>query len=104
MEKKKRVDMHINIATSLSESIKSRSLDKFFEVEEKIMTKATLEDSVLELLKNPDLGTPDDKMRLFVIYYLNTSDLPDSELKMYMDTLEVRTFHCDLFGHKIKEG
>ena len=49
MEKKKRVDMHINIATSLSESIKSRSLDKFYEVEEKIMTKSTLEESVLDV-------------------------------------------------------
>ena len=49
MERKKRVDMHINIATALSDCIRSRNLDKFFEVEEKIMTKTTLEESVLDV-------------------------------------------------------
>ena len=49
MERKKRVDMHINIATALSDCIRARNLDKFFEVEEKIMTKTTLEESVLEV-------------------------------------------------------
>ena len=49
MERKKRVDMHINIATALSDCIRARNLDKFFEVEEKIMTKTTLEESVLDV-------------------------------------------------------
>ena len=33
MERKKRVDMHINIATALSDCIRARNLDKFFEVQ-----------------------------------------------------------------------
>ena len=51
MERKKRVDMHINLATALSDAIRARNLDKFFETEEKIMTKTTLEESVLEVNK-----------------------------------------------------
>ena len=50
MERKKRVDMHINLATALSDGIRARNLDKFFETEEKIMTKTTLEESVLEVM------------------------------------------------------
>ncbi|KAL5258873.1 hypothetical protein ACHWQZ_G009364 [Mnemiopsis leidyi] len=88
MERKKRVDMHINIATALSDCIRARNLDKFFEVEEKIMTKTTLEESVLDTLKNPSVGTAEDKLRLFIIYYLTTSDLPDNELQQYIEALQ----------------
>ena len=93
LERKKRVDMHINIATALSDLIRARNLDKFFETEEKIMTKTTLEESVLEILKDPDIGTADDKLRLFIIYYLSTSELPEGELQTYIDTLQ--GFGCD---------
>jgi len=88
MEKKKRIDMHTNIATALLDIIKGRSLDVFFELEEKIMTKATLERSVLEVIKDPTIGTPDDKLRLFIIYYLSTSELPETELQVYTESLQ----------------
>ena len=39
LEKKRVIDMHMNIATSVLDQIKSRKLDMFFESEEQIMGK-----------------------------------------------------------------
>lgn len=51
--------------------IKSRRLDTLFEFEEKVMSKtATLDRNIMELLTDSDAGNPEDKMRLFVIYYI----------------------------------
>ena len=46
----------------------------------------------MQTLKNPNVGTAEDKLRLFIIYYLTSSDLPDSELQQYIDTLQVLYF------------
>lgn len=51
-------------------SIKSRRLDTLFELEEKIMSKASLDKPLMDIISDPDLGNPEDKMRLFVIYYI----------------------------------
>jgi hypothetical protein len=51
--------------------IKSRRLDTLFEFEEKVMSKAAnLDRSIMELLADSDAGTPEDKMRLFLIFYI----------------------------------
>jgi hypothetical protein len=51
--------------------IKSRRLDTLFEFEEKVMSKAGTPDrNIMELLIDSDAGNPDDKMRLFIIYYI----------------------------------
>ena len=42
LEKKKRIDMHTNIATALLDEIKERKLDTFFEAEEKMITRSTM--------------------------------------------------------------
>ncbi|RZC33324.1 sly1 -like [Asbolus verrucosus] len=42
LEKKRLIDMHTSIATSLLNGIKSRKLDNFFELEEKIMSESDL--------------------------------------------------------------
>ena len=44
---------------------------------------------LIQVLKNPSIGTAEDKLRLFVIYYLSTSDLPDNELQQYIEALQV---------------
>jgi len=42
-----------------------------FEFEEKVMGKATLEKNIIDLLNDSEGGiTPEDKMRLFIIYYI----------------------------------
>lgn len=94
LEKKRLIDMHTKVATSILNAIKSRRLDSFFEVEEKIMSKLTLDKPLIELLKDPEFGQPEDKMRLFIIYYICTPNVPDSEFGKYEAIL--REIGCDL--------
>ena len=42
IERKKRIDMHTNVATALLDEIKERKLDTFFEAEEKMITRSTM--------------------------------------------------------------
>lgn len=70
-ERKATLDMHMNILAALLTGIKNRQLDNFFQIEETVMkhTKA----QVLEIIKDNDKGTdPVDKLRLFIIWFLNT--------------------------------
>lgn len=94
IEKKRLIDMHTNVATAILNCIKSRKLDTFFELEEKIMSKATLDRSLLEIISDPDIGTPDDKMRLFIIFFICTPHLSDVEYKKYESAL--KDAGCDL--------
>lgn len=82
MEKKRLIDMHTSIATVILNGIKSRKLDTFFEMEEKIMSKAQgLEKGLIEILSDPEAGTLDDKLRLYIIYYICLNHNSESELK-----------------------
>lgn len=80
MEKKRMIDMHTKIATNILSFIKARRLDSFFELEEKIMSKAVLDKSMAELFQDPEFGSSEDKMRLYIIYYICTN-MPESEYK-----------------------
>jgi len=80
MEKKRLIDMHTKIATNILTFIKSRRLDSFFELEEKIMSKSVLDKALSDLLVDPEFGSTDDKMRLYIIFYICTN-VPDSEYK-----------------------
>ena len=42
IERKKTIDMHTNIATELLDHIKTRKLDLFFEMEDKIISRTSL--------------------------------------------------------------
>lgn len=94
LEKKRLIDMHTKIATSILNAIKLRRLDSFFEVEEKIMSKLTLDKPLMELLKDSEFGQPEDKMRLFIIYYICTPNVTDSEFGRYESIL--REIGCDM--------
>ena len=75
----------------LNHQIKLRKLDVFFELEEKILSKASVVDSKAlgELLEDPESGTPEDKLRLFIIYYLCSQSIADEEADRIAKTLEV---------------
>ena len=44
--------------------------------------------SVLDLISDPSAGTPEDKMRLFIIYYILSPDLSESDLAQHQTALE----------------
>ena len=93
LEMKRLIDMHTTIATGILNSIKSRRLDTFFEIEEKIMSKQTLDGGILDIINDPECGLPEDKLRLFIIYYLLTN-ISDSEYSKYESALA--NVGCDL--------
>ncbi|CAH1408314.1 unnamed protein product [Nezara viridula] len=93
LEKKRLIDMHTTIATAVLNSIKLRRLDTLFEYEEKIMAGTTLEKPLLDILTDTEAGTPDDKMRLFLIYYICTDLIPETDLNKYSEALQ--TVGCD---------
>lgn len=93
MEKKRLIDMHTKIATAVLNFIKARRLDSYFEIEEKIMSKQVLDRALVDLLRDPEFGTPDDKMRLFIIYYICTN-MPESEYQKLEQVL--KECGCDL--------
>lgn len=94
LEQKRLADMHANIATSVLEHIKSQRLDLFFELEEKIMSKLTLDRPLIEVLKDSEFGKPEDKMRLFIIYYICTPNIPENEYVKFKGVLS--ELGCDL--------
>ncbi|XP_014208525.1 protein sly1 homolog isoform X1 [Copidosoma floridanum] len=93
LEMKRLIDMHTTIATGILNAIKNRRLDTFFEIEEKIMSMQTLDRSILDVINDPECGMPEDKLRLFIIYYLCTN-LSDAEYNKHEAALS--NIGCDL--------
>lgn len=93
MEKKRLIDMHTKIATNILNFIKVRRLDSFFEIEEKIMSKSLMDKSMSELIQDPEFGSAEDKMRLYIIYFICTN-APDAEYRKLENTLQ--EIGCDL--------
>ncbi|XP_050419873.1 sec1 family domain-containing protein 1 [Adelges cooleyi] len=94
LEKKRLIDMHTDLATTILSAIKSRRLDLLFEFEEKVMSQASLDKQILDVINDPEAGTAEDKMRLFIIYYIYTHAVSDSDMDMYSSALEKQG--CDL--------
>uniref|UniRef100_A0AAA9TDB5 Sec1 family domain-containing protein 1 n=1 Tax=Bos taurus TaxID=9913 RepID=A0AAA9TDB5_BOVIN len=91
------IDRNIDLATPLHHTwtyqalvhdVLARKLDVYFEYEEKIMSKTTLDKSLLDIISDPDAGTPEDKMRLFLIYYISAQQAPsEADLEQYKKAL-----------------
>lgn len=90
--RKKTIDMHMNIATTLLKAIGDRGLAQFFEAEENVskQTKST----VLEHINNPAYKNPEDKLRMFLIYFLLTDNISTADLADYESALTAQG--CDL--------
>ncbi|KAI3644018.1 hypothetical protein MP228_010182 [Amoeboaphelidium protococcarum] len=67
-QRKRIIDMHMNIASRLLKSIKSRHLDDFIVIEENLSKATKL--SILELINSADKGSASDKIRMFIVHYL----------------------------------
>lgn len=95
-ERKRIIDCHLQISTALLREIQCRNLGDFFHIEQdqSLQTKAKL----LELIRSTD-GNAQDKMRLFLVFYLekitgNGFDLSKEELIVFENAL--REKGCDL--------
>ncbi|XP_066943279.1 sec1 family domain-containing protein 1 [Macrobrachium rosenbergii] len=87
LKKKANIDKHMSIAMALLNSIKSRKLDVYFEMEEKIMGRTTLEKPLMEIIKDPECGNAKDKLRVFLILYLCSSNMTEPEFNEYLTAL-----------------
>lgn len=90
LEERTRVlDIHTKIVQSLLTAINERQIDKYFVQEETIMTKPALQHKrdVLGLIQS-DKGTIEDKLRLFLIYFLSK--------RHELDKAEIAEFEAEL--------
>jgi len=94
LEKKRLIDMHTSLATAILDQIKARKLDQFFEYEEKIMSKQTLDKSLMQVFEDTDIVNNEDKMRLFLIYYICSKEISETEVEQYANILQ--EIGCDL--------
>lgn len=94
LEKKRLIDMHMNIATALLEQIKSRKLDTYFETEERMMSRSTLNKSLMDMISDPEAGKPEDKVRLFVIALICGPPMSEAEIDQYCVALQAA--NCDI--------
>ncbi|KAI4698630.1 hypothetical protein J4E81_005854 [Alternaria sp. BMP 2799] len=87
-DRKATIESHMSMLESVMDGIKQRKLDEFFQLEEELgkATKAT----IMEIIKAADKGNdPYDKLRLFLQWYLTTSDdLSRNELDSFTQALE----------------
>ncbi|GFR22728.1 sec1 family domain-containing protein 1 [Trichonephila clavata] len=88
LEKKRLIDMHMSVATAILDHIKSRKLDVYFEIEEKIMGRATLEKSLMDMITDPEAGLPSDKLRLFLISFICGPTMTEAEVDQYITALQ----------------
>jgi hypothetical protein len=92
-KKKNLLDMHMNIATSLFKSIQTRQLDALFRMEESVHKLVTsinnqTKPNIHEMIKDA-AKFPQDKMRLFLIYYLSREEISDEEVAEYTTALKL---------------
>jgi len=87
-ERKRIIDMHMNIATALLQGINNRKLDGYYQTEENIMkfTKAQM----FEHIANAEYGhEPRDRLRLFIIWFLSTEqEVTRADLAKFEDALK----------------
>lgn len=88
-KRKQTIDLHTNIATALLDQIKDRGLDGFFQVEEELLQRpATFNvERIIALVRNTR-GTPNDKLRVFLIYFLCVDKPPQEHISKCIEELK----------------
>jgi sec1 family domain-containing protein 1 len=78
-EQKKYMDTHLALANSLLNHINERNLNLFVTVEENIANGLAQDSSELLQILRGEKGTLEDKLRLFLIYYMNKDNISHAE-------------------------
>ncbi|KAH7429259.1 hypothetical protein KP509_09G038700 [Ceratopteris richardii] len=79
-ERKKMIDKHTNLATALLGEIKSRSLDGFYNIEDDMLGRGSVDkNALLSVLKGK--GTKEDKLRTAIVYLLAVETTPATEVE-----------------------
>eukprot|EP00051_Salpingoeca_urceolata_P031156 m.10522 g.10522 ORF g.10522 m.10522 type:complete len:632 (-) comp3809_c0_seq1:25-1920(-) len=102
LKKKKFLDMHTTLLTTVVDHLKERQLDSYYEMEEEIMNGKKLSRPLIELLSDPAAGTPEDRMRLMVIYYMSSESPPQEDVARYEAIL--RQHGCNLDAMAFLKG
>ncbi|EIE26993.1 SM/Sec1-family protein [Coccomyxa subellipsoidea C-169] len=74
-ERKRAIDKHMNLATHMLKEITTRGLDQFYNTEEDCLVKKADLPTILKLLQGTK-GTPEDKLRLALVFLLTCEALP----------------------------
>lgn len=82
--------MSVGLVQVLLDRIKSRELDNFFSLESAIVSGSVYnaKSALLQIFSAEALGTAEDKLRLFVIYYLCNPQISDADAAEYSQALE----------------
>ena len=79
-ERKKMIDKHTNLATALLSEIKARSIDGYYNLEDDMLARGSVDrNALLTILKGK--GTKEDKLRTAIVYLLAIEVTPAAEIE-----------------------
>lgn len=91
LQKKEEIDRHIKLMDAVSEVIAKRSISEYFHLEKALMHSKSLDSEqskqLNELLSISSKGNIEDKLRLFLIYYLCHHDVKRQTLNELISNL-----------------
>lgn len=90
-ERKRIIDSHLQMSTSLLEQIKARDLGNIFHLEQDAAEQPR--SKIIEALRAKE-GTPVDKMRLFLVFYFAQEQVSKEDMAVYEVCL--REAGCDM--------
>ncbi len=80
MRRKRTIDAHTNIAHAVMTQLTSRQWDRYFELEEELISSVPVAPKDIVQQTQPEAkGTPSDKLRLYMIYSLTAQVSPEDE-------------------------
>ena len=90
-EQKKFIDMHLALATGLLHRINDRDLNVYVTLEDSIVQGLSQDKSEVLQVIQQNKGTPEDKLRLYLIYHLNKENVSASETEAIESSLPTDT-------------
>lgn len=89
-EKKRILDMHMKIATRIMDSVRERSLDMLFSAEDSVHKQSP--SAIMSIIADKRIQ-PEDKLRLFIVYYLSNKDESSTDMSKFEEAL--KSAGCD---------